>query len=47
MTQEKLHQEIHNFPTAKLSIEHVCKDFVTKRGTVRALDDVSLTINEG
>ena len=47
MTQEKLHQEIHNFPTAKLSIEHVCKDFVTTRGTVRALDDVSLTINEG
>ena len=47
MTQEKLHEEIHHFPTAKLSIEHVCKDFVTKRGTVRALDDVSLTINEG
>ena len=40
-------QEINAFPTAKLSIEHVCKDFRTRNGSVRALDDVSLTINEG
>ena len=42
-----LEQEINAFPTAKLSIEHVCKDFRTRNGSVRALDDVSLTINEG
>ena len=44
---KKLEQEIHAYPTAKLSVEHVCKDFATKAGPVRALDDVSLTINEG
>ena len=44
---KKLEQEIHEYPTAKLSVEHVCKDFKTKSGVVRALDDVSLTINEG
>lgn len=45
--QETLHQEIHAYPTAKLCVEHVCKDFRTSRGTVRALDDASITINEG
>ncbi len=45
--QEKLHQEIHAFPTAKLSVERVSKDFTTRNGTVRALDNISLTINEG
>ena len=44
---KKLEQEIHEYPTAKLSVEHVCKDFKTKAGKVRALDDVSLTINGG
>jgi len=44
---KKLEQEIHAYPTAKLSVEHVCKDFKTKAGIVRALDNVSLTINEG
>ena len=44
---ENLHQEIHAFPTAKLSIEHVYKDFRTQSGTVRALDDVSVSLNEG
>lgn len=45
--QERIDQEIQDFPTAKLSVEHVYKDFKTKRGTVRALEDASLTINEG
>lgn len=45
--QERINQEIQDFPTAKLSVEHVYKDFKTKRGTVRALEDASLTINEG
>ena len=44
---EKIHNEIHAFPTAKLSVEHVCKSFETSRGRVQALDDVSLTISEG
>lgn len=45
--QEKLQQEINAFPTAKLCVERVCKEFKTQRGTVQALDNVSITINEG
>lgn len=45
--QENIHKEIHRFPTAKLSVEHVCKEFNTQSGRVKALDDVSITINEG
>lgn len=45
--QETLHQEIHHYPTAKLSVEHVSKDFVTSNGIVHALEDVSITISEG
>ncbi|MGN0837106.1 MAG: ABC transporter ATP-binding protein [Akkermansia sp.] len=45
--QETLHQEIHHYPTAKLSVEHVYKDFVTSNGVVHALEDVSITISEG
>ena len=45
--QDKLHHEINAFPSAKLSIENVSKDFDTRTGVVRALDNVSLTINEG
>lgn len=45
--QEKLHKEIHAYPTAKLSIERVCKNFSTQAGTVQALDNISITINEG
>ncbi len=45
--QDKLHHEINAFPAAKLSIENVSKDFDTRTGVVRALDNVSLTINEG
>ena len=45
--REKTHQEIQEFPTAKLSIEHVYKDFRTKTRVVHALEDANLTINEG
>lgn len=45
--QQKLQAEIHHYPTAKLSVEHVCKEFHTQAGSVKALDDVSITINEG
>lgn len=45
--QNSLHHEINAFPAAKLSIENVSKDFDTRTGVVRALDKVSLTINEG
>lgn len=45
--QDTLHHEINAFPAAKLSIENVSKDFDTRTGVVRALDKVSLTINEG
>lgn len=45
--QETLHQEIHHFPTAKLTVDHVCKSFDTTGGVVQALDDVSITIGEG
>ena len=48
MNQVSLQKEIHAYPAAKLSIEHVYKDFTNASGdTVRALEDVSITINEG
>ena len=47
MRQENINQEIHAYPTAKLSVEHVCKYFDTQGRTVAALEDVSLDINEG
>ena len=47
MRQENINQEIQAYPTAKLSVEHVCKYFDTQGGTVAALEDVSLNINEG
>ena len=45
--REKTHREIQDFPTAKLSVEHVYKDFKTKNRIVHALEDANLTINEG
>jgi len=45
--RDKTHQEIQDFPTAKLSVEHVYKDYKTKKRIVHALDDANLTINEG
>ena len=42
-----LTEELQAFPSAKLVVESVTKDFVTRSGTIRALDDVSLQIGEG
>ena len=42
-----LTEELRSIPPAKLAIEGVTKDFTTRTGTVRALDDVSLQISEG
>ncbi len=45
--QDRLEQEIHCFPTATLNLERITKDFHTRSGVVRALDNASITINEG
>jgi len=42
-----LADELQPIPPAKLAVDHVFKDFRNARGTVRALDDISLTIGEG
>ena len=42
-----LTDELQAVPPAKLVIDHVTKDFQTRRITVRALDNISLQINEG
>ena len=42
-----LTEELQVIAPAKLNIENVTKDFTSRRGTVRALENVSLTINEG
>ncbi|MEI6351034.1 MAG: ABC transporter ATP-binding protein [Verrucomicrobiota bacterium] len=42
-----LSEELQALPAAKLVVESVTKDFTTRSGTVRALDDVSLQIGEG
>ena len=48
MQNQNFHEEIHAYPTAKLSVEHVYKEFTNSSGEhVRALEDVSLNINEG
>ncbi|RFC43296.1 MAG: NitT/TauT family transport system ATP-binding protein [Verrucomicrobia bacterium] len=39
--------ELENPAPAKLAVEHVSKSFRTKRGTLQALDDVSLSVEEG
>jgi NitT/TauT family transport system ATP-binding protein len=39
--------ELENLAPAKLSVEHVSKSFRSKRGTLQALDDISLTVEEG
>jgi NitT/TauT family transport system ATP-binding protein len=39
--------ELENLAPSKLSVEHVSKSFRTKRGTLQALDDISLTVEEG
>lgn len=42
-----LTEELQVIAPAKLNIENVTKDFTSRRGSVRALENVSLTINEG
>jgi len=42
-----LSEELQPIAPAKLVVDHVSKEFVTGRGTVKALDDVSLSIGEG
>lgn len=39
--------ELQNPPPAKLVVDHVSKSFHTQRGTLKALDDVSLNVAEG
>ncbi len=46
-TAENTHPELHEFPTASLTVEHVCKSFSSQNGVVQALDDVSISIREG
>ena len=40
-------EELLAVPPAKLVVDGVTKDFKTRQGTVRALDNVSLHVNEG
>ena len=40
-------EELQVIAPSKLAVEHVSKEFVTGRGAVKALDDVSLNIGEG
>ncbi len=42
-----LESELENPPPAKLVIDGVSKAFSTKRGKVQALQDASITVNEG
>jgi len=42
-----IEQELANVTPEKLTVEHVSKWFRTRRATVHALDDVSLTVREG
>jgi len=42
-----LAEELQVISPSKLAVEHVSKEFQTGRGSVRALDDVSLSISEG
>ena len=37
----------YDYPTARLSVEHVSKVFPSHAGAVQALDDVSISISEG
>ena len=45
MNTQNLHPELHDYPTARLSVEHVSKVFPSNAGAVQALDDVSIGIN--
>jgi NitT/TauT family transport system ATP-binding protein len=39
--------ELQILPPSKLVVDHVTKSFQTQRGWLKALDDVSLTVDEG
>jgi NitT/TauT family transport system ATP-binding protein len=39
--------ELENLAPAKLLVDHVSKSFHSKRGSLKALDDISLTVEEG
>ena len=39
--------ELQILPPSKLMVDHVTKSFQTQRGWLKALDDVSLTVDEG
>ena len=47
MTDNATHPELHDYPTARLSVENVTKTFETQSGSVVALQDVSISIREG
>ena len=40
-------EELQVVAPSKLAVEHVSKEFRTRRGALKALDDVSLNIGEG
>ena len=42
-----IEQELANVTPEKLTVEHVSKCFRTRRATVHALDDISLSVREG
>ena len=42
-----LERELRILPPAKLSLEGVSKTFVTKRGEIEALENLSLQVKEG
>ena len=42
-----INEELYFVPPAKLRIDRVSKSFTTRSGTVQALDQISLKINEG
>ena len=46
-TMMSVEQELQVLPPAKLMVEGVSKRFVTRRGEVEALENVSLQVNEG
>jgi NitT/TauT family transport system ATP-binding protein len=42
-----LNEELKPIAPSKLAVEHVSKEFRTGRGSVKALDDISLSLSEG
>jgi NitT/TauT family transport system ATP-binding protein len=46
-TGPSLSEELQNIAPSKLAVNHVSKEFRTNRAIVKALDDVSLNVEEG